>query len=50
MILTEEQRMIRDMARGFARERLLPNAARWDRESLFRRRSCARWGSSGSMA
>ncbi|MCB1750815.1 MAG: acyl-CoA dehydrogenase family protein [Gammaproteobacteria bacterium] len=35
MILTEEQRMIRDMARGFARERLLPNAARWDRESLF---------------
>ena len=35
MILTEEQTMIRDMARDFARERLLPNAARWDRESHF---------------
>lgn len=35
MILTEEQRMIRDMARGFARERLAPKAAEWDRESVF---------------
>jgi len=35
MILTEEQRMIRDMARDFARERLAPNAAEWDRESIF---------------
>ncbi|GAB3626535.1 acyl-CoA dehydrogenase [Pandoraea terrae] len=29
---TEEQRMIRDMARDFSREQLAPNAARWDRE------------------
>jgi len=35
MILTEEQTMIRDMAREFARERLAPNAARWDREGHF---------------
>jgi len=31
MILTEEQGMIRDMAREFARERLAPNAPEWDR-------------------
>ena len=35
MILTEEQTMIRDMAREFARERLAPNAAQGDREGQF---------------
>lgn len=35
MILTEQQTMIRDMARAFAIERLAPNAARWDREAHF---------------
>lgn len=35
MILTEQQRMIRDMARRFAQERLAPNAARWDRDKHF---------------
>lgn len=35
MILTEEQTMIRDMARQFARERLAPGAAERDRESRF---------------
>ncbi|WP_428608911.1 acyl-CoA dehydrogenase [Sedimenticola sp.] len=35
MILTEEQRMIRDMARDFAQERLAPHAAEWDKESIF---------------
>ena len=30
--LTDEQRMIRDMARDFAREQLAPNAARWERD------------------
>ena len=29
---TDEQRLIRDTAREFARSELLPNAARWDRE------------------
>ena len=31
--LTEEQRMIRDAAREFATEVLVPNAAQWDREA-----------------
>ncbi|MDZ7842687.1 MAG: acyl-CoA dehydrogenase family protein [Gammaproteobacteria bacterium] len=35
MQLTEEQTMIRDMARRFAREELAPHAADWDRESRF---------------
>ncbi|MDA5192468.1 acyl-CoA dehydrogenase family protein [Govanella unica] len=30
MILSEEQRMVRDMARDFAQEKLAPNAAAWD--------------------
>ena len=30
--LTDEQRMIRDMARDFAREQLAPNAARWEKD------------------
>jgi alkylation response protein AidB-like acyl-CoA dehydrogenase len=30
--LTDEQRMIRDMARDFAREQLAPHAGRWDKE------------------
>ncbi|MBL8521825.1 MAG: acyl-CoA dehydrogenase family protein [Betaproteobacteria bacterium] len=29
---TDEQRMIRDMARDFAREQLAPNAAQWDKD------------------
>jgi len=35
MLLNEQQTMIRDLARRFARERLAPNAARWDREEHF---------------
>ncbi|WP_150000481.1 acyl-CoA dehydrogenase family protein [Iodidimonas gelatinilytica] len=33
--LTEEQSLIRDMARQFAQERLLPFAALWDEEKTF---------------
>lgn len=33
MILTEEQEMIRDMARAFAQKELAPHAAEWDRGS-----------------
>ena len=47
MILTEEQIMIRDMAREFACERLLPNAARWDRESHFPAEELAEMGELG---
>lgn len=35
MILSEEQTQIRDMAREFARERLAPFAAEWDRTHSF---------------
>ncbi len=35
MMLTEEQSMIRDMARDFAQEQLAPNAAEWDRTHSF---------------
>lgn len=35
MILNEEQQMVRDMARQFAQERLVPNAEEWDREARF---------------
>ena len=31
MILTEEQRMVRDMARSFAQDRIVPNAADWEK-------------------
>ncbi len=34
-MLSEQQRMIRDMARDFARERIAPQSARWDREKIF---------------
>ena len=37
MILTAEQRMIRDAVRQYARERLAPNAAAWDRNAIFPR-------------
>lgn len=37
MILTQDQQMIRDAVRDFAREQLWPNAARWDREHHFPR-------------
>ena len=35
MILTEEQRLIRDTARSYAREHIAPYAAQWDREATF---------------
>jgi hypothetical protein len=35
MILNDDQRMIRDTLRDFARERLAPNAAAWARNSTF---------------
>jgi alkylation response protein AidB-like acyl-CoA dehydrogenase len=35
VLLTDEQVMMRDMARHFAAEQLAPNAALWDREAMF---------------
>ena len=41
MQLSEEQTLIRDTARQFARERLAPYAAEWDREARFPREAVA---------
>ncbi|MCX7219990.1 MAG: acyl-CoA dehydrogenase family protein, partial [Burkholderiales bacterium] len=35
MLLTPEHEMIRDAVRAFAQEKLVPNAARWDKEHHF---------------
>jgi butyryl-CoA dehydrogenase len=37
MILSDEQRLIRDTLRDFAREQLAPQAAEWDRHATFPR-------------
>jgi butyryl-CoA dehydrogenase len=37
MLLTQDQEMIRDAVRAFAKEELWPNAAKWDRERAFPR-------------
>jgi alkylation response protein AidB-like acyl-CoA dehydrogenase len=34
-LFSDEQLMIRDMARKFAEEELLPNSEAWDRDSHF---------------
>jgi butyryl-CoA dehydrogenase len=49
MILTEEQTMIRDMARAFAAEQLAPKAAEWDRESRFPKEAIEAMGPLGLM-
>jgi butyryl-CoA dehydrogenase len=37
MLLTQDQEMIRDAVRAFAKEQLWPHAPRWDKERLFPR-------------
>ena len=49
MILSEQQRMIRDMARDFAQSELSPNAAEWDRTATFPEAAIARMGELGLM-
>ena len=49
MILDQQQTMIRDTARQFAREQLAPNAAAWDRDSIFPREALAAMGRLGFM-
>jgi butyryl-CoA dehydrogenase len=41
MLLDESQQMVRDTMRAFAREKLAPSAARWDREHVFPREALA---------
>ena len=49
MRLSEEQTLIRDTARAFARERLAPHAAEWDREAAFPKQAVAELGSLGFL-
>lgn len=49
MIFSEEQILIRDTARNFARERLAPNAERWDREARFPREALAEMSELGFL-
>ncbi|MDE2120395.1 MAG: acyl-CoA dehydrogenase family protein, partial [Betaproteobacteria bacterium] len=49
MILSPEQQMIRDTMRDFARERLAPFAAEWDREARFPREALRELGDLGAM-
>jgi butyryl-CoA dehydrogenase len=49
MIPTDEQQMIRDTARDFAREVLAPNAALWDREHRYPADAIAEMGQLGFL-
>lgn len=49
MILTQEQEMIRDTLRQFARERLAPNAAEWERARTFPREALRELAELGVM-
>ena len=49
MILNEQQSMIRETARRFAREQLRPNSARWDRDSVFPRDALTAMGRLGFL-
>ncbi|KQO83352.1 acyl-CoA dehydrogenase family protein [Rhizobium sp. Leaf262] len=49
MLLSESQTQIRDMARSFARERLLPGAAQRDRESRFPKEELREMGELGFL-
>lgn len=49
MIPTEEQVLIRDMARQFAREKLAPNAEAWSREHRFPAEAIAEMGALGFL-
>jgi len=48
MLLSESQRLIRDTMRRFARERLAPFAAEWDRNHAFPRQALAELGHLGA--
>ncbi len=49
MQLTEEQLLIRDTARQFARDRLAPHAAEWDRDGRFPEEAVTAMGELGFM-
>jgi alkylation response protein AidB-like acyl-CoA dehydrogenase len=48
-LYTEEQRMIRDTARQFARQELAPNAAQWDKDGWIADAAIAKLGELGLL-
>ncbi len=49
MILTAEQELVRDTARGFAQKRLRPNSAEWEAAAAFPREVLAEMGALGLL-
>lgn len=49
MLLSEQQRLIRDSIRAFAREQLTPHAAAWDRDHTFPREALRGLGDLGVL-
>ena len=49
MLLNQEQQLVRDTMRAFAREQLAPNAARWDRDAHFPRDELRALGELGAL-
>ena len=49
MRLNDEQKMLRDTAREFARRELMPHAAEWDREARFPKEALTELGKLGFM-
>src|SRR6476646_546141 len=49
MRLTDEQILLRDTARDFARNELMPHAAEWDREARFPKEALAELGKLGFL-
>ena len=49
VLLTDEQRQIRDTLRAFAREELAPHAAAWDRDHRFPREALRQLGQLGAL-
>lgn len=49
MILNEEQRMVRDMARAFAHEQVRPNAASWEKDGIIPREMLNEMGALGLL-
>jgi butyryl-CoA dehydrogenase len=49
MLLTDEQRQIRDTLRTFARDELAPHAAAWDRDHAFPRDALRALGALGAL-
>src|SRR5690242_21223494 len=49
MRLNEEQQLLRDTIRAFARDELAPHAAQWDREHTFPREALRALGQLGAM-